>query len=293
MTRHTKIRRIDVTARQTNKIEFLKRQVNDAETVLAKATSKYDSFVTKAELFTALYAEAEVDQQTAESYWKTFLQVKSDLKALNSTADEANLVGVDAFHDVRQLILAWEQVTTDTLKAAEVIVLAAEYIDKRKASNPLISSELVSAATAAVKTTEKTVKAVISAFTDALSTLSSSAQANNSTELTSVYIQLAMTALLERNGVSPLLSLTLSDKNMDLLKAKEKKILELTKADVALETSLSTALKAAKMKTQAALTASESANKEMNKAKEEMAQAEAALSTWEAALTAAETAVAG
>lgn len=290
-----KVRRVDVTADKTNRIEYLQRQVNDASTVVAKADSKYKSFVEKANTFTELYNEAEADLQTAEGYWKLFLQVKSDLEALKETANEANLIAVDVQRDIRQLIIAWEEVTADTLKAAEAIVLTARYIQKRKASNPLISNDLVKDATAAAKAAEKTVAAVVKAFKAALSMLSSSTQANNSTALTNVYINLAMTALIENkseDGKLPkLLSKLLIDEEipkgeLDVIKkwASNKK---------PLEESLKDALKEAKSKDKRALMASEQANKEINKAKEERALAQATLATWEAALNAAETAVAG
>ncbi len=290
-----KVRPVDGTTYKTNRIEYLQRQVNDASTVVAKADSKYKSFVEKANTFTELYNEAEADLQTAEGYWKLFLQVKSDLEALKETANEANLIAVDVQRDIRQLIIAWEEVTADTLKAAEAIVLTARYIQKRKASNPLISNDLVKDATAAAKAAEKTVAAVVKAFKAALSTLSSSAQANNSTALTNVYINLAMTALIENkseDGKLPkLLSKLLIDEEipkgeLDVIKkwASNKK---------PLEESLKDALKEAKSKDKRALMASEQANKEMNKAKEELALAQATLATWEAALLAAKTAVAG
>lgn len=295
MSRYKVIRPVDVTAKKSAKIEFLQRKVNDVSTVFANAESKYQSFVEKANTFTELYNEAEIDLQTAEGYWKLFLQLKSDLEALKETANEANLIAVDVQHDIRQLIIAWEEVTADTLKAAEAIVLTARYIQKRKASNPLISNDLVKDATAAAKAAEKTVAAVVKAFKAALSTLSSSAQANNSTALTNVYINLAMTALIENkseDGKLPkLLSKLLIDE--EIPKGELDVIKKWASNEKPLEESLKDALKEAKSKDKRALMASEQTNKEMNKAKEELALAQATLATWEAALLAAETAVAG
>ncbi len=291
MTRHMRYRRLDITARKTSKIEFLKRQVDDAKTMVAKAQAKYNSFVTKANTFAELYTEAESNKQTAESYWDLFLKVNADLHSINETVEEANLVAVDAFHDVKLLILEWESVTSSTIKAAESIMLAADYINKRKASNPLISNDLVNDAAAAAKAAQTTVKAVVNAFTDALSALSSSAQANNSTELTSVYLNIAISAVLDKTMI-PLLNTSTFD-NLKISKSEKKKLRALVAEHRPLEKSLKTSLSDAKTKAAQALTASESANKEMNRAKEQLSQAEASLATWEAALTAAETAVAG
>lgn len=284
-------RRIDITARKTSKIEFLKRQVDDSKTMVAKAQAKYNSFVTKASTFAELYTEADVNKQTAESYWDLFLKVKADLHAINETVEEANLIAVDAFHDVKQLILQWESVTSDTIQAAESIMLAADYINKRKASNPLISNDLVNDAAAAAKAAQTTVKAVVNAFTDALSALSSSAQANNSTELTSIYLNIAISAIVDKT-IRPLLD-TDAFAKLNLSKSEKANLKKIVGLHRPLEISLKTSLKNSKTKSAQALTASQSANKEMNRAKEQLSQAEAALATWEAALAAAETAVAG
>lgn len=293
MTRNMRFRHIDVTTRKSNKIEFLERQVNNASTIVAEAQSKYNSFVEKANTFAELYAEAQADQQKAEGFWKLFLQVKSDVEGLNQTSDEANLVAVDAFHDVKQLIREWEDVTAQTIKAAEAIVLTADFIQKRKASNPLISNDLVADAVSAANNAQKVVSTVIKAFTDALSTLSSSTQANNSTELTDVYVNLTMSFLLKSKS-QDLLPLVLAKvKDGSISETQKENILELATKDEVLEELLYNALQDADTKTELAMNASESANREMNIAKEELAQATASLSTWEAALNAAETAVAG
>lgn len=293
-TGNKQLRPIGVTGNKSTKIEFLQRMVNDASTVVAKAETTYNSLVEKANIFTELYNEAAADLQTAEGYWKLFLQIKSDLQALNETANDANLVAVSAHYDLRQLIIAWEEVTADTLKAAEAIVLTSNYIQKRKASNPLISNDLVEDAIAAAKAAEKTVAKVVAAFKDALNALSSSAQAKNSTALTNVYINLAMTALIEnksKDGKLPkLLSKILTDE--EIPKGEQAVIKKWTSNKKSLEESLKDAMEQAKSKDKRALIASEQVNKEMNQAKEELAQAQAALATWDAALNAAETAVA-
>ncbi|MFK8163255.1 MAG: hypothetical protein AB8H12_12390 [Lewinella sp.] len=285
-----KLVHLDVTAQKSNKIEYLERMVNDASIVLVMAESQYNSFVEKANSFNMLYSEAEADRQTAKSNWNMFLQVKSDLSALTHTANEANLVAVDAFHDIKQLICAWESVTVETLKAAEAITRTANYIQRRKASNQLISDNLVNDAIATSKAAQKTVTLVIKAFTDALNALSFSKQASNTTELTGVFIDEASVALLKKDvekelkeykkggsvsvGLITEIQQSISDKNP-------------------LEYTLDSTLRAARTKEKTALNASEAANREMNRAKEEFEQAQTALATWEAALAAAKTAIAG
>lgn len=293
--KYKKLKCIDVTAQKSNKIEFLQRMVDDASTTFALATSKYNSFVEKAATFTALYDEAVVDLTTAEAYWKQFLQVESDINALKQTADESNLIAVEAFHGVKELICQWEDVTSETIKAAEAITLTSEFIQKRKASNPLISDDLVNDAIAAANKAATVVNTVIKALTDALSVLSSSKQATNTTELTEVYINLALAALLENNPESELMKILLSKegKKFGINTVIAQKIYKKTEGKTTLKASLSKSLDDAKTKEKMALTASEDTNKELGKAKEEMDQAQAALETWQAALVAAETAVAG
>lgn len=126
---------------------------------------------------------------------------------------------------------------------------------------------------------------MIHAFSDALSVLSSSTQTNNSTKLTSVYVNLAIGALLEEQQQVQALTLSSFPGNFFDLKVPDKQM--------PLESSLKTALKTARQKAKLALAAGESANREMNRARAELSQAEAALKTWEAALAAAEAAVGG
>ncbi len=280
MSNSRKIRIFDVTSRKSNKIEFLIRQVNDAKTVVSKAEAKYQSFVEKANTFAVLYAEAAAELGTTEIYWRQFLQVQSDLNGLHKTGGEANLIAVDAFYNVQKLIKDWEDVVAQTLKAAEAIILTAEYIEKRKASNKLISADLVNDAIEAARKAEMVVAIVIKAFSAALNTLSSSAQVNNSTELTNVYISQAISTLLKRevDTASPL---------SNTLLPPQTRIFE------SLETSLEKSLADAQNKIKICLAATEAATREMNTAKEELDQAVVAMDTWEAALSAAEAAVAG
>ncbi|MFK8006913.1 MAG: hypothetical protein AB8H03_11100 [Saprospiraceae bacterium] len=299
MTRYKELKCVDVTIKKSKKIEYLQRMVDEASTTEAMAASKYNSFVEKAAIFATLYNEAEADLTTAEGYWKLFLQVKSDLEGLNDTANEANLIAVESFQDIKQLICDWEEVTSETLKAAEAITLTANYIQKRKSSNPLISNDLVNDAIAASKAAQKVVTKVVNAFTDALNALSSSKQANNSTELTNVYISLAIASLLNKEIAEQLKqfknnrSITFDNSIYVISDVKKVVYNQLDDDQTSLEISLKTALDKAKSKVKSSLDASEKANQEMNRAKEELEQAKAALATWDAALVAAETAVAG
>lgn len=291
MEGYNNFKHINESARKNNRIEYLQRKVKEASMGAAIANSTYNSLVEKAAIFASLDQEAAVDVETTEGYWNLFLKVKSDIQVMTQIAGESNLTVVGTLQDVRNLISAWEAVTSETLKAAESIVIMSEYIQKRKANNPLISNDLVADAIAAAKAAEKTVNIVLQAFTDALNTLSVAAQANNSTALRDVYKNLAITLILENNHQKGLLGTVLKAANIN--PTISRKIEKMAKNGESLETSLSNSLKAAKRKVKLSQIASENVNKEMNKAKEELALAQAVLATWEAALVAAETATGG
>jgi hypothetical protein len=288
MEKSQKRTEMNIAASKSNKIEYLKRQVKDASTRLAKAQAKYSSYVEKASLFSTLYQEAEANLQNAEAFWELFLKVKSSLIALRQSSEKTTLEAVEAFQSVKQLLIQWEKVTLDTLKANGAIQLAAEYIQKRKASNSLISDDLVLYATETAKKAQTTVKMVINSLTDTLAALSTSAKANNSAELTGVYIDNATGIMLKNRDEKSLSAL----KKLNINAQEQEAIESINSTYEPLETSLQETLKEAQQNAKKAKIASESANLETNKAKEEMLQATTELNNWKTALAAAEAALA-
>lgn len=260
---------MNITAKKTSTLQGLQRQVNDATTIAAKAEAKYESYVNKAQLFQDLLTQATNDLAVVKGQWNLFLALKSSLHAVEETCDDASLVAGTTYKGVRKLIKKWEDVVQQTLEAADAINLASDYINKRKASNPLISNDLVSDATLAANNAAAAVKQVISALTAALNSLSASNQANNSTALTRLYIDMTASTLLN----DP--------------RAKQDGAEHLP-----LEVSLSNALKMASQKQTSVQNASSRANAEMAKAKEELDSANAKQVTAQAALRAAQAAVA-
>lgn len=293
------LKRLDTTAAKTSTIYGLKRTVDADTTVVAAAQSKYDSFVAKSQTFTELLAQAENDLVTAENNWELFLQLKSSLEALDTTSGDSNRISVVTYDELKATILHWEAVVRQTIVAADAIHLAAEYIVDRKASNPLISNDLVVDITSADQAAAQTVTAVIKAFTDALTALSVTEQAKNSSTLATIYIDEAKSGLLALSMDKESRKLF---KEQDVLFIDKLKLTDVDKKDIpnlielyfpSLEMTLERRLKAEQVKVKAAQTASNNANKEMAIAKEELSMAEAQLATDEAALLAAETAVAG
>ncbi|MEO1261791.1 MAG: hypothetical protein AAFZ15_23505 [Bacteroidota bacterium] len=292
----------DVTRKKTTTIQGLRRAVDDAQTILAKATATYDSFATKANTFANLLSQADQDKQTAKGHWEMFLTLKENLKALNDTASDSNLVSTVAFYEIKKTIVKWEAVVRQVIKAADAIHLASDFIVERKETNPLISDDLVNAATDADKAAALTVSTVISAFTDALSALSSSSQANNSTELTDVYVDFAEVALLDEDKDADQSELQqkasirarITALNLKGMTSQDINSLTAIKLDeLPLERILYTAYMRASKKAQLALDASNQANKEEVNAKEQVDKATDQLTSAQAALLAAEAAVAG
>jgi len=205
--------------------------------------------------------------------WTQFLTLKSSLNALAETSDDCNLVAQVTNDKIKRLVKKWEQVVQQTLEAADAINLASDYINKRKASNTLISSDLVTDATQAAANASTTVTLVINALTAALNTLTVANQSTNSSNLTGLYIDLTQAALLRPAPEAPA-------------------AMAATAAHTPLEISLNNLLQQATKKQAASQEALNNANAEMAVAKEELDTANAKVVAAQAALNAAQAAVA-
>ena len=272
---------MNITARKTATLQGLVRQVNEASTIVSEATAKYESFSNKASAFQTLFTQRTNDLAVAENRWQLFLALKSSLLALKDTASSSNEVAVVSYNAIRKMIRKWENVMTHTLEAADAINLASDLINKRKAVNPIISNDLVNDAKIAAANAVTVVKQVIDALTAALNSLSSSNKANNTTELTEMYIDIAISVLL-------------SDKRGDVASVEglQDLVMSPEAAHKPLEDSLNRDLQEARKKMNDARTASNKAAKEMATAKEELDTANALLATSQMALSAAQGAVA-
>lgn len=264
---------MNITAIKTATIQSLKRQFNDATTIAAKAEAAYESYVNKVQLFKDLNTQASTDLTVVTGQWAQFLTLKSSLNALAETSDDCNLVAQVTNDKIRRLVKKWEQVVQQTLEAADAINLASDYINKRKASNTLISSDLVADATQAAANATSTVTLVINALTVVLNTLTVASQSTNSSNLTGLYIDLASAALLR-----PKLEASASN--------------PVTPAHTPLEVSLNNLLQQVTRKQTASQEALNNANAEMASAKEALDTANAKVVAAQAALNAAQAAVA-
>lgn len=268
---------MNITAIKTSTLQNLQRQYNDATTIAAKAETTYEAYVNKAAFFKDLYNQATVNYSTVSSQWNMLLTLKSSLVALEQTSDDCNEVAVVTYNNIKNLVRKWESVVQQTLEAADAINLASDYINKRKAANTLISSDLVNDATTAAKNAASAVTLTISALTAALNTLTASSQAKKSTELTGLYIDMASSAILTPKEHTEILG---------VIEPSEKPLHK------PLETTLGKLLSNATKKQNAAQKALDKANGEMANAKEQLDTANAKVVATQVALTAAQAAVA-
>jgi hypothetical protein len=266
---------INITSTKTSTLQTLIRQYNDATTVAAQAQAAYESYTNKAQLFQELVGNASTDLANAKAQWGQFLAVKSSLKALGQTSDDSNQVAEVTYNNIRQLVKNWETVVQTTLEAGDAINQASEFINKRKATNALVSNDLVADATTAARNAANTVTLVIQALTAALNTLTASNQAKNSTELTGAYIDMAASALL-----NPAEAVKVAPTTKDLQAAHEP-----------LEQSLAAILQQASVRMASTQSALNEANMEVAASKEALDSANAKVVAAQAALSAAQAAV--
>jgi hypothetical protein len=257
---------MNITAIKTSTMQSLQRQYNDATVIAAKAQSAFDSYTSKAQLFQGLYAQATTDMATVSAQWTQFLSLKSSLNSVNDTSDNCNLVAQVTNEQIKRLVKKWEQVVQQTLEAADAINLASTLINKRKASNALISSDLVADSTQAAQNAVNTVTLVINALTAALNTLTVAGQCTNSSNLTGECIDLTTAVFLagDSDGSS---------------------------THIPLEVSLKSLYNKVTANKQAVNVALENANEEMNASKEALNMASANVVAAQAALAAAQAAV--
>jgi hypothetical protein len=258
---------MNITAIKTSTMQSLQRQYNDSTVIAAKAQSAYDSYANKAQLFQGLYAQATNDVATVGAQWTQFLTLKSSLNSLNETSENCDLVAQVTNEQIKRLVKKWEQVMQQTLEATDAINLASTLINKRKASNALISSDLVADSTQAANNAVSTVTLVINALTAALNTLTVSGQATNSSNLTGLSIDLTSAVFLASDNDQ-------SDSTYTPLEVSLKALYDKV-----------TATK------QAVNVALENANEEMNDSKEALNMANANVVAAQAALAAAQAAV--
>ena len=260
----------DITAEKTARIKHLKRLVQDAKKELAEAEASYSSFESKAELFSELLGEANNKLTTLTSQDDLSVDSSQKVKSLYHLATNAMSTANDTYADAQELLRNVQKVVTATLSATTEITLAAERIMTRKASNPLISSQLVADATQAASDANKAVTLIVNTLTSAFNALSTANQASNTSEVVQsevIYLKDLVVSVSQQGA----------DQSGSLVPTVEDSVKNIYMEARALE--------------KESQLASDEANQQMIKAKNELIRATADLANTEAALNAAEAAV--
>lgn len=280
-----KLKYKDITRSKTITISELNNDVKVATTTKAMTTASYESFLDKQKIYKELFALAEADYNTKRANWDLLLTLKSSLMSLRDTSVTTNLVAQETDGQVKKMIEKWQKVTDQTIRAADAINMTSTYIVQRKASNQLLSNDLVTDATRAAKAADSAVTLVITALTNALATLSASDRATNSTALTLNDIDQAISMVVDPKS--------LRNSNLKNFAGTDEKRGAYSNDHIPLEVSLKKSLTTSKAYYDQLVVSVDDVNNEVAKAKEDMDQATADLATHEAALKAAEAAVAG
>ncbi|GHE63746.1 hypothetical protein [Roseivirga thermotolerans] len=258
----------DVTAEKSTRIKHLQRMVEEAKDKLAKAEATYNSYASKSELFDQLHANASNTLSVMTDQENLASDLVQKVNSLFETATVAIGTANDTYSDTKKLLQSVQRVVDATLAAATDISLSGELIMKRKAANPLISSELVSEASRATTDAGKAVSLIINALTSTFNALATANQASNTAEIVQAEILYLKDLVVRDTSMSNLDStmITIQERaNQNYINAREAE--------------------------KEALSAADEARQQMMKSKNELNRATAELANAESALNAAEAAV--
>jgi hypothetical protein len=200
---HSKKSSVDLATQKKTAINKLISLVEDAKRSLAEAEADYDSFQRKSELFDSLLNSA-VDRLTVMTDQNNLaVDTSQKMNSLAQTTEIANQTAKKTYSDTSNLLNSVQQVVDATLNAATDITLTTELIIKAKASNPLISSELVTQASQAATDANKAVSLIINALTSSFNTLSAANQANSTLEIVMSQVDQLKTLVVSGESAYP------------------------------------------------------------------------------------------
>lgn len=252
----------DITALKTAQINELKLQVQAAKKTLAITQAAYDSYAAKSALFDTLLSEATNRLTVLTNQDNLAVDLSQKTTSLHNTCERSVRTANDTYADTKDLLESVQEVVRATIDAATDIQLSAELIMKRKAANPLISSELVTEASQAASDANKAVSLIINTMTATFNALVTANQANNTAESAQLEISYLQGKVVDKNN------------NANAIQAQARQYYH-----------------AARSAEKEAQSAADVARQEMLKAKNELTSATANLANAEAALNAAEAAV--
>jgi hypothetical protein len=173
---------LDLTAQKAATINKLIILVEDAKRALAEAEATYESVQAKSDDLDSLLKSATDGLTIMTDQNSLALDVSQEVNSLAQTTKVALQTANKTYSDTQNLLKSAQQVVDATISAATEITLTAQVIMKAKASNALISSELVTQASVAATNANKAVSLIIIALTSTFNALSSANQANNTLE---------------------------------------------------------------------------------------------------------------
>lgn len=167
----------NITQKKTAKINRLKNSVKNATKRVETTQASLEAATVKAELFDGLLNEARGRLKVATTQLYTASKGIQNLKSLENTDEEAQVAVKNTQQDANRLLAEVQAVTVATLSAASAITEMARLITERKASNPLISSELVNRAQATVTAADRASTLIINTLVTVTNALATSEQA--------------------------------------------------------------------------------------------------------------------
>lgn len=173
----------NITQRKTAELNRLKNKVVVSTKRMEVSKSAFQASMVNSELFQRLLsnAEARLAVATDELY-----QSAKASQNLNSTINSDKAAGQNARATRKMtddLTAQVQAVVSITIEAASAIVEMSTLITERRASNPLISSELVSRARKAVEQANRVVTMIINTLVTVVNALSAAGQALDTVSL--------------------------------------------------------------------------------------------------------------
>lgn len=179
----------NITQKKTAEINRLKAEVTTATRKTETSRAALEAAIVKSELYSGLLANAQVRLNTATEELYQSSRAAQNLDSLEQSDETAVEVVNDTRDGINSLIAQVQAVVTTTLNAASAISEMSRLIIDRKASNPLISSELVNRAQAALETSSRTVTLIVNTLTSVTNALSTAGQADDTAKIVEAEIK--------------------------------------------------------------------------------------------------------
>lgn len=193
----------NITQKKTAEINRLKTEVTAATRKTETSRAALEAAIIKSELYGGLLVNAQARLNTATEELYQSSRAAQNLESLEQSDKMAVEVVNETRERINTLIAQVQAVANTTLNAASSISEMSRLIIDRKASNPLISSELVNRAQAALEASNRTVTLIINTLTSVTNALSTAGQAADTAKIVEAEIEALKLKLVEgSNGLA-------------------------------------------------------------------------------------------